>query len=324
MRGYSRSLIPILILLTIVSLCRASEEPYQPSIAHALELERRGRMGAAIALLEPMVQSEQSALSKKDQGIAWAVLARSYQDSGNFIQAQHDYEKATQILAPMPAAASEYASALNNFGSLYRDQRQFALADKLRLRALALYRQLFDHAGIAIVLNNLAETAIQQNDRRKGSKYLEEALEEAKHASDLDWNNEAAIETTKGVLLLMGGKPETAREAFQKSIDLWQQGFGPEHYWVGWGYVLLAECGLVSGDTERAEADVTKGSAILEKALGRDNLKYAQAQIVYARILRAEGDKGRAHVLESAAQQAIQTLRHNACTGCSISAEAFR
>lgn len=310
-----------MIPLMAVSVCRASEEPYQASVARALDLDRRGNVGAAIALLEPLVQSDQRSLSRKDHGIALAVLAKSYQDAGNYNKAQHDYEQALEVLASMPTAISEYASALDNFGSLYRDRDQFVIADKLRQRALTLYRQISDHAGVAIVLNNLADTALQQNDLREGRSYLKQALDEMQHTTDLDFGNEAAIYTNKGMLLLLAGQPDLARESFQKSLDLWQREFGPNHYWVGWGYVLRAQANLISSDNARAQGDVEKGLAILQKTLGSGSQKYALAQIVYARILNASGDKGRAHTVESAARQ---TLQRDACNGCSISVEAFR
>jgi tetratricopeptide (TPR) repeat protein len=324
MRHRIRSFILALAPLMIVAVCRAEGEPHQSVVVHALELDRRGNMGAAIALLEPLVQPDNDSLSRRDRGIAWSVLARSYQDRGDFNKAQHGYEQATQILAPIPNAVSEYASTLDNFGSLYRDQGQFAVADRLRQRALVLYRQLSDHAGTALVLNNLAETAIQQKDQRHGREYLEQALDEMKHTSDIDPGDQAAIYSTKGTLFLLAGEPDLAGQAYQRSINLWQQEFGPSHYWVGWGYVLRAQCNLLSGDTARAEADVETGSAILEKTLGRNTLKYAEAQLVYARILKAMGDKGRAHMAESAARQTLQTLQRDACNGCGVSVEAFR
>ncbi len=281
-------------------------------------------MEAAISLLKPLVQLADGPLNGEDRGIAWAVLARTYQDIGSFDQARRCYEEALQILASAEGAASQYASALDNFGSLYREEKQFAAADELRHRALAFYQHLSDHARAAIVLNNLAATAIEQNNQRRGREYLRRAFEETQHATDIGSDDLAAIYSNQGTLFLLAGNPYRAQQDFQMSMALWQRAFGPNHYWIGWGYILRAQCYLAEGNNAGAGADVEKGMAILEKTLGRGSRKYALAEMVYARTLNASGDEARAHSVESAAQRSLRALERGECGGCSVSAEAFR
>jgi ATP/maltotriose-dependent transcriptional regulator MalT len=63
---------------------------------------------------------------------------------------------------------------------------------------------------------------------------------------------------------------------------------------------------------------------ILEKTLGISSRKYALAQVVEARILKASGDTGRAHMEEVSAKRSLQALQNQHCNGCTVSVEALR
>jgi len=319
--SYNWFLIFLAAPLMALSACWASAETNHPSVARALELEKQGQPAAAISLLEPLVQSGQTHLNNKDLGIACVVLAKGYQQEGNFSKAQRIYEQAIQLLAPIPDAISVYASALDNFGSLYKDQNQFDTADKLRQRALALYELASDHVGATFVLNNLAGTAIEQDDKSQARKYLEKTFEEMKRASNIAPGDRAAIYSNQGSLSLLEGQPDLAQREYSEALDLWGRAFGPNHYTVGWGLIMLAQADLASGHLRKADADVHTGSAILKKTLGSETKKYALAQIVYAHILNASGEMARAHAVESESRQSLQSLQHSSC---SVSVEAFK
>src|ERR1700756_1686012 len=88
--------------------------------------------------------------------------------------------------------------ALDDFGGLYVAIGQFEAADKLRTKALGIYEQLADHAGIARAACDLATIAFSQKKVNSGSKYLARAAKEARIATNLDDDDRAAIASLQG------------------------------------------------------------------------------------------------------------------------------
>lgn len=324
MKRYGHLAFAFILFLASAFLCLADDGSFPSTINRALALDKAGKATEAIDLLEPLLQGGREPANQRDRGVARAVAAKAYQDAGDFDKAQRYYEDALAILSTTAGTIGDQASTLDNFGSLYKDKSQFAQAQSLREKALDLYKSKGDHAGSAVVFNNLTEMALEQNRLKEAEKYLASAVAEMKAAPTLPAEDQAALYTNKGTLSLLNGERGDARDSYRKAIELWTNAFGPDHYWVGLGYVLIAQSDAAFGYYDVAERDVQKGMQILQEALGRSSRNYALAQVVEARILKASGDTGRAHMEEVSAKRSLQVMQNQHCNGCTVNVEANR
>ena len=248
----------------------------------------------------------------------------AYEDQGRFPEAQHAYEQAAQILGAMPAHIVDYAAVIDNFGSLYRDMGQIQIAITMRLKALHLYEQIRDHAGIARSCNNLVGLVLSQNHVREGKKYLKRALEEMKLTNNLDDDDVAAIVSMQGWIADVDGNTSLAISSYQHALDLWKHRNGEEHPITGWGYMLLGKAYVNAGKVDQSLDAMRKGLTILGNTLSHQNPRYLTAEMAYSEVLERTGSLAQAAQLKMEAQQGLKDFYRSQCTGCTISVQAFQ
>jgi tetratricopeptide (TPR) repeat protein len=93
---------------------------------------------------------ESRQLTDLEHGRGWTVLGLAYQHQGEFQEATSAYENAIRILGERNENAADFASALDAFGTLYRDMLQFDNAAHVEIHALHVDQQINDHGGIAV------------------------------------------------------------------------------------------------------------------------------------------------------------------------------
>jgi len=118
-------------------------------LTHAFTLEREGKPAPAIAELQALLDSK--SLDDSGVGKAWNVLGLAFQDQGNFSASQNAYEHSIRSFEGLPNNISDYAMALDDFGGLYVDTRQFELALELRVKALHLYEKLMTKLALQML-----------------------------------------------------------------------------------------------------------------------------------------------------------------------------
>jgi tetratricopeptide (TPR) repeat protein len=311
---------PLLVLLAVPSFAWT----VPPQLLQAQHLSETGQSHAAISLLEPLVQPGSHVFDEANRGIAWNLLGNAYSDFENYDKARRCYETAIHILREIPAEQVQYASALDNLGSIESSIGHLEESKTLRSKAKRLYEALGNHAGIAIASNDLAVIALKQNDLRAAHRNLEETFREAQLTKDLTDNNLATMYTTKGTLVKAERDLHKALAAYQQAIDLWTRGYGPHFFMLGAAYALRGQLYDDLGDHQRAISDMQHALALLEETPGRNTPTYLTIELSYAYILRSAGSKQEASLLEKQAKTGMANLRVQQCSGCTISAESFR
>jgi tetratricopeptide (TPR) repeat protein len=260
---------------------------------------------------------------ERDLGVAWNVLGSAYLDLEMYDKAERAYQRSIQILRDVPTAQAQYASSIDNLGTLevslgHKDQAK-ALCEKAR----HIYEGIGDAAGVAIASTNLAVIAYGKKDFKAARRALERASREAQHATGMRDDDVAAMDTITSTLALHEGRNDDALSAIEQAFDHWKHAHGPGYFMLGTGYLLRAQVLAKFGDYPRAIADARQALAIAETAVGRDTFAYVSAENAYAQILQASGAREEAARLRKEAAGALADLELRSCNGCTINASGF-
>jgi len=291
-------------------------------LVHAYTLERENKLSPAIAELQELLDSK--SLNPLIAGQAWNILGLAFEDQGDFPLSQHAYEQSIRILEGLPNNTRDYAMVLDDFGGLYVSISQFKIADGLRVKALHLYEEVQDHAGITRASIDLAGTVFSQKKIHEGRKYLERAVKEARLANDLEDDDHAAIASMRGWLAHFDSDPVASISNYQQALNLWRKSHGEEHPFTGWGYALLGEAHAEAGEFTTALTEMKQGIAILGRTLGGQNPRYLVAEITYSRVLDETGAHTEAKLIKTNAERQLKEFDSRQCTNCIISAAAFQ
>jgi tetratricopeptide (TPR) repeat protein len=317
-----RASVLVLLALLFGSSARAQKSATD-QIVEAFHLWSAGQERAAIAILEPIVQSRVNGIEERDLGVAWNVLGSCYMDLERYDEARRAYQHAVEILRPIPDSQNQFASVIDNLGVLEKALGNGDSARALCEKSERIYETLGDAAGVAITSTNLAVISIAQHDFKGARRGLERALQEAQHATMKD-DDIAAMDSVESALALHEKKEDEAITAVQRAIDRWTRVHGPGYFMIGTGYLLRAQAFAKLGDYARATADAQHALQIAEAAIGRNTVAYLMAEDEYARILRAAGDKEQASRLQKQASVALAQIESRQCGGCTINVSGYR
>jgi len=313
----------LLLLALLLGIPARAEKSAADQIVEAFHLWSAGQERAAIAILEPIVQSRVNGVAEWDLGVAWNVLGSCYLDLEMYDQARQAYQHAMEILRPIPSSQNQYASVMDNLGVLEKALGNGDSAKALCEKSRHIYETLGDSAGVAITSTNLAVIGIAQHNFKAARRAFERALRAAEQATMKD-DDIAAIDAVESALALHDGREDEAISAVERAIDRWTRVHGPGFFMIGTGYLLRAQAFAKIGDYDRATADARHALEIAEAAIGKNTVAYLMAEDEYARILRASGDKEQASRLQKHAAVALAQIESRQCGGCTINVSGYR
>jgi tetratricopeptide (TPR) repeat protein len=320
-----RSLLHTFIALFVLSFTgRASAAALTPQqqLYEVSVLVDQDHLADAISLDDTLIQS--GTLNGADLARAWNFLGLADEYAGQWMKSRHAFEEAAQLFGNHSEYMDDLAKVLNNMLTLYGDMGQPDEARKIGQRALQLFEQSRDHAGVAKAYNNLTSVELGQLHLRESRKYIQQAFAEMKLAGRLDDDELAAMYSNRASVDMKSGDPAAALSGFQHALKLWIGRFGEEHPRTGVGYVLLGNADTAVRNNDLALSEVQHGIAILDRTLGPKNPTTLQAQFALARALEANGDRPTAILTRFTANQALRDIAGSQCSGCTITAEAFR
>jgi tetratricopeptide (TPR) repeat protein len=302
---------------------KAEEIPAQ-QIGQAYQLWKSGEVKAAIAILEPLLRAGGEAVDPQELGVAWNVLGSSYFDLNRYDEARRAYERAIELLQSLPNLRVQYASAIDNLGSVEQSLGQHETAKALCLKALHVYEEAGSTNGIAVSSTNLAVIAYGEKDYKAARRYVATALDAVQHTTQMREDDLAALDLMRGALALHDGRRAEAISAIQQAIERWTRAYGPRYFMIADGYLLRAQALVGSGDRMSAMADAKYGLTLSEEALGKNSVGYLNALAAYARVLGTCGEKQEARRLRKEASEALAALEQRMCSGCTVNATSFR
>jgi tetratricopeptide (TPR) repeat protein len=291
-------------------------------LTSAAHLNQEGKFSEAVQLTEHMTSSTDS----RDDvaGVAWNIRGLALENLGDWDGARRSYETSLEILRSTQAPIKQYASALNNLGSLKADLGDLEESYSLRMRALKLYRSINDHSGVARSSLNLALVALAQRDRKRARRSIAEARKEEALVTDPKQRELAALRSVEAVEYAREGHMTEALNAINDSIKLWSDGHGSNYYLLGTALCLRGQIDASSRNWDQAQADLTRALDILKMNHAPNTKAFFVAEKAYAVVLRAQGNSDEAEQIARDADRGLQELRKRQCTECTISVESFR
>jgi tetratricopeptide (TPR) repeat protein len=310
----------LLAVMTIAPLTRA-EDPNTP-LASLADLTRRGQLPQVIQTASSLLAS--NTLSPADQAMALIYLGFAYQQRGEFTTATSDYERALAVVDRDGQHPSEYAATLATLATVYAQIGQIDTAKHVLLRSVHLFESANDHAGAAMIWNDLATIAADQHSRGEAHRDMAHSISESQIATNITPGELAGIATTQGRIAELDGDPHTAISDYTHALDLWKQTNHDQQQRIAWLYVLLGGAYLQAGDIANAREAATHGLSMLEAASGRQTVKYFSAQLAYSKILDASGAHDQASTLRKEAEAALNTGTDRQRAQGQISVSALR
>lgn len=294
----------------------------EQKLAGAYALERGGRPALAIAELKSLLDA--GSLDPQGVARAWNVLGLAFEDQGDFFASRRAFEQSIQAYEGLANDKAGYAAALDDFGELYVATGQVDLAVRMMERALHLYEESKDHAGMTRASSDLTGALFSQRRVKEGRKNLDRALKESRLTNELDIDDLASLASLQGWLAQHDGDLQTSVLKYQQSLDLLKKYHGEEHASTGWGYLLLGRIHAETGDLNESLAEMVKGLAILGSAMNDQDPRFLSAEIAYSRVLERAGRQTEAATLKTKAERQLRAFRSSHCINCTISATAFR
>jgi tetratricopeptide (TPR) repeat protein len=256
--------------------------------------------------------------------MAWNIRGLAYQTLGDYDKARRSYEAAVENLQAGPEQREQYASALDNLGSLDFEIGQWRVSRSLRLRAKRLYALENDHAGIARMSTRLALLALGRANRREARRYLVETFREQSLVPVPDSGDLAETYFAQSLLDGREGDFPSALISINRAIELWKRHYGAQYYMLAPGYALRGQVFSKLGDHKNAVNDLQMSLALLKASNDVNPAIYFLTEATYAGALRRAGLRSEARRMQSEASASLEGLRHQQCAGCSVSAQSLR
>jgi tetratricopeptide (TPR) repeat protein len=292
------------------------------SLASLRDLIQRGQLPQAIEAANSLLATDK--LTPADHGMTLIYLGYAYQQRGEFTKATATFEKALAVVNRDGQHSSEYAATLATLAAVYAQIGEFNTAKHVLLRSVHFLEEVNDHAGAAMIWNDLATIAAEQHSRGESHKDMAHSIAESQLANDITTGELAALATTEGRIAELDGDPHRAISDYQHALELWQQSREDQQPRTAWLYVLLGTAYLQAGDIANARESTTRGLALLEASSGRQTPRYFAAEIAYSKVLDASGAHDEASRLLKEAQASLNTGTDRQRAQSSISVSALR
>ena len=214
---------------------------------------------------------------------------------GRYAEAETSLRMALELAEQFRNGEYLVGTSLNNRALLYHEQGEYADAEPLYQRALAIREKALgpEHPQVAQTLNNLAGLYREQGKYAKAEPLYQRSLDILEVAANL---NDLAL------LYHNQGKYAEAEPLYQRALVIAEKTMGPEHPQVAANLNNLAGLYRDQGKYAEAEPLYQRSLDILEKALGPEHLqvaaslnnlaalnhnqgKYAEAEPLYQRSL---------------------------------------
>jgi tetratricopeptide (TPR) repeat protein len=259
--------------------------------------------------------AEQQHLSAEHRGYLWGTLASDYRDAADFTRSEDAYNRAVALLKNVPRAAVNYATALDNLGSLYLLYGHADEASTCIKKALAIRRQLGNPVNLATNLQHLADLEISLHKFKDGEK---EALEAYQVLTAADAPKESAI-AVLGSIAYARCKQNNCTQGFidaQHAFEIANTTIPHDSLQFGLTLITLGYLQSRNNQLKEAEHSILTGLQIVKSQITPGDPTYIYSLAEYRDFLKTAHRDSEAKQLD--AQIANSTARLP-CANCSVS-----
>ena len=200
---------------------------------------------------------------------------------------------------PLDLSIPMWHRSLNNLAMLYDSLGDYAKAEPLYKRALAIREKALgpEHPDVATSLNNLATLYDTLGDYAKAEPLYKRALAIREKALGPEHPDVATSLNNLATLYETLGDYAKAEPLYKRALAIWEKALGPEHPDVAISLNNLALLYKTLGDYAKAEPLYKRALAIREKALGPEHPDVANSLNNLAFLYKTLGDYAKAEPL---------------------------
>ncbi len=269
---------------------------------------------------------ERTGLGDSKLGYLWANLATAYEDEADGEQALKAFERALQLLGKDAKDRANYATTLDNLGSLYLQYGRVGEAEVVRRRALAIWKEIGDPMGIAHSEQHVAEVELGKHHFKEAEKGARAAL--AMEASAGDGPVNVSMELSALVTLTfaecMRSKPEDGLRDAERAMKLVEATFPSDTLERAHVLMALGFAQWKTGDTVKAEQSLQDGMRILRERLGARSPVVLAAMYEYTWFLKGTGRAEELAMVQKQIDELTGQGVLRSCGDCSVSVYALR
>ncbi|MCU1321708.1 MAG: hypothetical protein JWM43_1357 [Acidobacteriaceae bacterium] len=303
----SRSRLHAFLPLLCLGACHMLLPAQEPAPDRVTELQR-------------LVESSQTLnLSRSKQGYLYARLAAAWRERGDYFNAEAAYEKALSLFEGDATSTSNYATTLDNLGTLDLTFGRVTAAQASLKRALAMKLQLGDPADVARTEQHIAKLELAEHHFKEAEKNASHALraalaEPGSNATD----RLSALVTLAFARCSRGHCDEGMRDA-QQAMELARANFPADSIPIAHAYMALGFTQWISRAPQDADRSMQKGLGIFRALMPPKDPILVLALREYREFLNGTNRS------YEAAQIGLQIDQQSTfCANCSISVHSLK
>jgi len=156
--------------------------------------------------------------------------------------------------------------ALSNLATVYQDKGEYARAEPLYQRALAIREKTLgrEHSEVAATLNNLATLYLNEGEYEKAEPLYRRALAIREKALSLEHPKVAVLLVNLADLYRNKGEYATAEPLYQRALAIFERALGQQHPSLAGALNGLAVLYAAKGDIAHAIEMQSRANAIAE------------------------------------------------------------
>ena len=266
---------------------------------------------------------EQAKLSASNQGRLWAALASDYEADAELSKAEAAYNQALRLLHAAPDGAADYATVLDDLGSLYILMGDSDAAENTCKHSLAVREQLGNQLEIARGRTHLAESNMARHkfkDAQRESSRAYEALVALHDATSIDM---ATALITLSYANSEQGKGAIALASAEKALTIVRAALPADSQLTGEALMAFGTAKWKAGAKEGAEPEMRAGLDILRAGLPPGHPELIAALEQYRKFLRVI-HRGQEAKRVAAEEARLATERSPGCKNCTVSVYGLR
>jgi tetratricopeptide (TPR) repeat protein len=257
-------------------------------------------------------------LPAAQQGALWARLAADYHKAGEFLQAEDAYNRSLHLLKNEPSARTQYASTLDDLGSLYLIYGRLDDAENVRKQALAVRKKLGDASDIGLSEVHLADIALARHQLKKAEQLALLGLQGLESSSKPPQAGMlSGFDTLTYARCLRGNCGEGLRSA-EQGVAFANSSSGSESAATGFALAALGFAEWKTGATQEGEKTLLQSIRILRTKMTASDPRLASVLLQYRAYLVAVNRRVEAQEV----QEQVTRMKSQAgvfCASCAVS-----
>ncbi len=225
-------------------------------------------------------------LSNAKLGYLWAVLASMYRHAGDFTAAESAYIKALDLQRDLPAATQNYATTLDNLGSLYLLYGRLEEAEHYNRMGAKIRGKMGYRLDLARSEVHLAEIDLAKHRFKQADSEAESALRVMRAENDPEALDLIASLNALSFTRCLRGRCADGLASAKESVELARAHFGERSPALAHSMMALGFASWKGGRIDEAEPAMRQGIEVMQQQSTANGRGLLLALIEYRNYLR--------------------------------------